>query len=103
MRDGLYLGFVSSFAYGADLFIGWTFWLHVSPARWLLITFGRVFRAMGVRGSALYGSLAFDGAKAMREVMHRAVRQGVDVATEQTEAAGQGSIGSAIPVVAVSI
>ncbi len=98
--DGVYLGFVSSFAYGSDLFIGWTFWLNLSPARWLLMTLARMFKG---QGAGLYGGLVYDQPKAMREVMHSAVRQGVDVATGERAPTGQGAIGSTVPIVTVPV
>jgi hypothetical protein len=95
LSSGVYDGFVSSFAYGTDLFIGWTFWLSLSPLKWAATTLGRTFRSRGV---GIYGSLLYDPPKAMREVMHSAVRQGVDVATGETAPLAQGEIGSAVPV-----
>jgi hypothetical protein len=100
LEDGNYLGFVSSFAYGSDLYIGWTFWLNVSPGRWLITMLARLFKGWG---SGVYGSLVFDLAKALREVMHSAVRQGVDVAVGATEASGQGIIGTRIQVTPVNL
>jgi hypothetical protein len=99
LDDALFTGFVSSFGYGTDLFIGWTFWLNVSPARWLLRHLERLFRG---DGAGIYGSLVFDQPKAMREVMHSAVRQGVDIATGQTRPLGEGTIaGMSVPTVPV--
>ena len=97
ITGGSYQGFVSCFAYGADLFIGWTFWLHLSPAKWLGLTLRRM-----LQGSPVYGSLAFDAAKAMREMIHSAVRQGVDVAAGDVGPVGQGTIGQMVPIIAVS-
>lgn len=97
LDDAMFTGFVSSFAYGTDLFIGWTFWLNVSPARWLLRHLQRLFRG---EGAGIYGSLTFDQPKAMREVMHSAVRQGVDIATGDGQPLGQGTIaGMSVPTV----
>src|SRR5258708_21653613 len=39
VRQGIFYGLVSCFASGNDLYIGWTFLLYLSPARWLLIYF----------------------------------------------------------------
>ncbi len=101
MVSGLYRGWVASFAYGSDLFIGWTFWVSISPARWVLMNLGQIWRGITLRQSSFYGGLSNDTAKAMREVMHSAVRQGVDMASEETAAVGQGVIGYSVPVVAV--
>jgi len=96
--DGHFSGFVSSFNYGTDLFIGWTFWLTMSPAQWLWWSVRRMFRAAS---DNIYGSLTNDQPKAMREVMHAAVRQGVDMATGRIEPRGQGSLGSTVPITSV--
>jgi hypothetical protein len=96
MSDGIYTGLVSCFPHGSDLFIGWTFWLALSPARWVLTSLGRLFG----RGAGIYGGTLWDQPKAMREVLHSAVREGVDVATGSTEPVAQGTFGTSVPIVA---
>lgn len=103
LRHGLFAGYVSSFAYGNDLFVGWTFWLYMSPARWVLLALGRAFQALTLRGSALYVALRYDPAKALRETLHSTLRQGVDVASGRVRPAGGGSIGSALPIEAAPV
>lgn len=78
--DGAFTGFVSAFSYGTDLFIGWTFWAAYSPFRLVLTVMKRMTRALMMRGNAIYTGLAYDSAKALREVMHSVVRLGVDQA-----------------------
>ncbi len=92
LRTGNYRGFVSCFAYGQDLFIGWTFWIRLSPAEWLAIMFRRI-----ARGSVFYAGLSSDDPKAMREMLHGAVREGVDVAIGRIESQGDG-LGSDLDV-----
>jgi hypothetical protein len=99
VRQGVFYGLVSCFASGEDLFLGWTYWFSLSPARWLLIVIRRLFWFLRFRGSAIYMSLQFDRARALREALHSAVREGADVATGQLAAQGQGTIGSRVPVV----
>ena len=92
---GHYRGVVSCFPYGNDLFIGWTFWIHLSPAQWLAIMFRRIFR-----GSAVYAGLSFDDPKALREMLHGAVREGVDVAMGRIDPRGDGmGSDSDVPVI----
>jgi len=98
LDDSFFTGFVSSFAYGTDLYIGWIFWLDLSPAGWLTLSLRRMF---GGAGKGIYGSLIHDRPKAMREVMHAAVRQGVDMANGEVAPIGQGDRG--IPVTNVSL
>jgi len=99
VRQGTFYGLVSCFASGNDLYIGWTFWLYLSPARWLLIWLRRLLWEIRFRGHAIYVSLQFDRAKALREALHSASREGVDVAAGQVAAQGQGTVGSLVPVV----
>jgi hypothetical protein len=58
----------------------------------------RIFQSLFGRGSDLYISLRYDSARALRETIHSATREGVDVAVGRLEALGQGIVGSAIPV-----
>lgn len=98
LRRDLFSGFISCFAYGKDLYVGWTFWLRVSPARVLLMVIARLWQTLMRRGTDLYVSLRYDYARAMREAMHSVAREGVDVAIGQTRPHGQGVIGSTVQV-----
>jgi len=98
LRRNLFSGFISCFAYGNDLYVGWTFWLRVSPARVLLMVVARLWQTLMRQGTDLYVSLRYDYARAMREAMHSAAREGVDVAVGQTRPHGQGVIGSTVQV-----
>jgi hypothetical protein len=99
LQSGIFYGYVACFAYGHDLYIGWTFWVRISPFRYLCMFVARIWQSLVNRGSDLYTSLRYDTARAMRETIHSATREGVDVAVGRVEAQGQGIIGSAIPVV----
>lgn len=99
LQSGMFYGYVACFAYGRDLYIGWTFWVRISPFRYLCMFIARIWQSLVNRGSDLYVSLRYDTARAMRETIHSATREGVDVAVGQAEAQGMGIIGSAIPVV----
>jgi len=99
VRQQLFCGLVSCFANGNDLYIGWTYWFSLSPARWLLTLIRRFFWFLRLHGSEIYLSLQFDTTRALREALHSAVREGVDVAAGQLPAQGQGTIGSLVPVV----
>jgi hypothetical protein len=100
VRQGIFYGLISCLASGNDLYIGWTFWLYLSPARWLLIHLRRFLWECRFQGHAIYVSLQFDRAKALREALHSAVREGVDVAAGQLPAQGHGTVGALVPVVA---
>lgn len=100
IKQGIFYALVSCFDNGGDLYIGWTFWLYLSPARYLWTAIRRLLWELRNRGHAIYVSLQFDRARALREALHSAVREGVDVAAGQLMAQGQGTIGSIVPVVA---
>jgi hypothetical protein len=91
VRRGLFSGLICSFAYGQDLYVGWTFWLRISPLRYLLMLLARLWQTLMRRGTDLYVSLRYDYARAMREAMHSAAREGVDVAIGHERPQGQGT------------
>lgn len=98
LHSDMFYGYVACFGYGQDLYIGWTFWSKVSPIRYVFMFIARLWQSLFNRGSDLDVMLRYDSARALREVIHSATREGVDVAVGRLEALGQGIIGSAIPV-----
>jgi hypothetical protein len=98
LRRGLFTGFISCFAYGQDLYVGWTFYLRISPLRYLLMALARIWQTLKRQGTDLYVTLRFDYARAMREAMHSVAREGVDVAVGQERPQGEGIIGQAVQV-----
>jgi hypothetical protein len=98
IRRDLFTGFVSCFAYGKDLYLGWTFWLRISPLRYLLTRLARSWQTLTRRETDLYVTLRFDYARAMREAMHSVAREGIDVAFGQAPPQGQGTVGTSVPV-----
>jgi hypothetical protein len=98
LRRGLFTGFISCFSYGQDLYVGWTFFLRISPLRYLLMALARVWQTLKRQGTDLYVTLRFDYARAMREAMHSVAREGIDVAVGQIRPQGQGIIGEAVKV-----
>ncbi|HEV2891409.1 MAG TPA: hypothetical protein VGX28_13635 [Frankiaceae bacterium] len=80
LRDGRFTAYVSTFGYGADLFVGWTMWWESLP----IIVFFEYLRSMAAavvaRGTFFHQVLRGDRAKAFRDVVHAATREGVDAA-----------------------
>jgi hypothetical protein len=74
-------------------------WLYQSFLRVLWESVKRLFWQLRFRGNAVYVSQQADRTKALREAIHSAVREGADVAAGQATPHGQGTLGSAIPVV----
>jgi hypothetical protein len=102
LRRGIFTGFISCFPQGRDLYVGWTFWLSLAPWRWFLMALVRIWQNMTQHGTDLYQTLRYESAKAMRDAMHSAAREGLDVAAGQIAPQGQG-ITSSIPVVTTDI
>jgi hypothetical protein len=102
LRRGIFTGFISCFPQGADLYVGWTFWLSLPPWRWFVMALARIWQNVTQRGTDLYLTLRYESAKAMREAMHSAAREGLDVAAGQISPQGQG-ITSTIPVVTTDV
>lgn len=98
VRDGIFTGYVSCFGYGEDLFVGWTFWWNLSPFRWFLIALGRLWQTLTLRGSQLYIIARYEGGKALRDAVHAAAREGVDVASGDVASHATRGIGAEIPV-----
>jgi len=98
LRRGLFTGFIACFGYGRDLYVGWTFYLRISPLRFLLMAVARLWQTLMRHGSELYVTLRFDYARAMREAMHSIAHEGVEVAMGQARPQGQGTVGSAVQV-----
>jgi hypothetical protein len=98
LNSYIFYGYVACFGYGQDLYIGWTFWSKLSPIRYVFMFLGRLWQSLFNRGSDLHVSLRYDSARALRETIHSATREGVDVAIDRLAARGHGIIGSAIPV-----
>jgi hypothetical protein len=99
LRRGIFAGYVACFPYGQDLYVGWTFWVRLSPFRWICMVIARIWQSITNRGSDLYTSLRYDSARAMRESMHSATREGVDVAIGRLTGQGHGIVGSTMSLV----
>jgi hypothetical protein len=82
LRDQAYAAYVSVFAYGTGLYLGWTMWRTRSGAvviwHFLKDMAGGLFGYSGLIGRML----RTEKARAMREAVHAAVREGVDAAVQ---------------------
>jgi hypothetical protein len=75
LRRGRFRGFLSCFPHGRDLYLGWTFWLRMSPARLLLLILGRRLRNPG-GGGDIDQALGAESARALVAAMHSAALAG---------------------------
>jgi hypothetical protein len=81
LRRGFFTGYVTCFAHGQDLYIGWTYWIRISPARVLLMRIGRKFQNYTGRGDDIFQTLRFESAQAGIAAIHTCLLEGVDAAT----------------------
>jgi hypothetical protein len=86
LRRGLFAGYISSFAHGDDLYIGWTFWIYVSPLRALMMRLGRKVQDYTGRGNDIYQTLRFESTQATINAIAACTIEGVEFA-----AGGPGS------------
>jgi hypothetical protein len=99
LHSGIFYGYIACFAYGEDLYVGWTFWIRISPVQYVGMFLGRIFQSMFNKSNDLYVSLRYDSARALRETIHNASREGVDFAIAGIDTAEPMIVGTAIPVV----
>ena len=85
LRRGHFSGYISCFAHGHDLYVGWTFWLHMSPLRLLMMVIGRNMQDVTSRGDGIYRSLRFESTRALVAAMHGAALAGIDAASSEPD------------------
>ena len=98
LRSGLFYGYIACFPYGQDLYVGWTFYFRLSPLRYVLMFIARLWQTLSNRHNDIYVTLRYDSARAMREAMHSAAREGLDVAIGEIAPQGHGIIGGQVHV-----
>ncbi len=85
IRDGNYYAYVNVFGYGTSLYVGWSMWRR-RPGRTLIFTFWRDLFANAVnRADLMRQMLRTEKARAMREALDIATREGIEAAIEGTE------------------
>ena len=80
VRRGYFAGYVSCFPHGHDLYVGWTYWIYISPVRLFLVRVGRRFQDYTGRGNDMYQTLRYEPARATIAALHSCTLEGVDVA-----------------------
>ena len=83
LRRGHFRGYISCFVHGTDLYVGWTFWLYMSPLRLLMMVIGRNIKDAISQRKAIQRSLRFESARALMAAIHGATLAGIDAASEQ--------------------
>ncbi len=88
LRRDHFSGYISCFGHGRDLYVGWTFWLHMSPLRLLMMIIGRNFQDLTRRGDGIRRSLRFESTRALVAAMHGATLAGIEAASCERDPAG---------------
>jgi hypothetical protein len=88
LRRDHFSGYISCFAHEHDLYVGWTFWLHMSPLRLLMMVIGRNMQDVTSRGDGIYRSLRFESTRALVAAMHGAALAGIDAASSDPDPVG---------------
>jgi hypothetical protein len=83
--DGHYEAFITVFAYGSGLYLGWTMWRSRRGAHLLGRYLADVFRNMAGQLDPVSRMLRTEQARAMREAVHAVCREGLHVAVDRTE------------------
>jgi len=84
LRRGYFAGYVSCFGHGNDLYVGWTFWIRISPVRLFLMRIGRRFQDYTGRGDDMHQTLRYEPVRATIAALHACTLEGVDIATGGT-------------------
>ncbi|MER5201148.1 hypothetical protein ACWD3J_40755 [Streptomyces sp. NPDC002755] len=102
ITDREYQVYVSVFSYGTGLYVGWSLWSSRRPIgmffRFLKDSLFSPFKGQ----RAFMGQLSSHRARALREAVHSAVREGVDAANHNLNVPLSQTFGHDIPVETVS-
>ncbi|HUY51862.1 MAG TPA: hypothetical protein VMV92_40210 [Streptosporangiaceae bacterium] len=80
LRRGVFAGFISCFPHGRDLYVGWTFWIYMSPLRLMIMKVGRQIQNWTGRGNDIHQTLRYDSTRATIAALHACTMEGIDAA-----------------------
>ncbi|MFF2363378.1 hypothetical protein ACFVU0_11765 [Streptomyces sp. NPDC058122] len=102
ITDREYQAYVSVFAYGTGLYVGWSLWSSRRP----MAMFGRFLKdslSSPFKGQSEFkGQISSQRARALREAVHSAVREGIDAANHDLHVPLSQTFGHDIPVETVN-
>ena len=81
---GHFTGYVTAYDFGRDLHIGWTYYWRLSIVRFALLAISNLLNGLRGRQTEVHVLARYEPAKTMREALHAAAREGVDMATSAT-------------------
>lgn len=98
LTERYYIAYVSVFAYGTSLYVGWTMW-RTRRGYILIGTFIKdVVGSILGRTGLVNQMLRTEKVRAMREALHSAVREGVEVAVRGIEVPIAATFGHDLPI-----
>jgi hypothetical protein len=99
---GHFIGYVTAYEFGNDLHIGWTYFWRLSIARYVLLGIGNLLNGLRGRQTEVHVLARYEPAKTMREALHAAAREGVDMAGSATRFATGLAMPANVPVDSVA-
>ncbi|MGI5244988.1 adhesin [Dactylosporangium sp. CA-139066] len=93
-----YVAYVSVFAFGTSLYVGWTMWRSRRGVALVGQFIKDLFGSMLGRTGIINQMLRTERVRAMREAVHSAVREGVDAAVEGINVPIAATFGYEIPI-----
>ncbi|OIV38882.1 hypothetical protein BIV57_03875 [Mangrovactinospora gilvigrisea] len=98
VSSGRYSAFVSVFAYGTGLYVGWTMWRSRRGAVLIGVFLKDLLGALVGRSDTVRQMLRTERARAMREAVHSATREGVETVVNGLEVSIASAFGQELPV-----
>ncbi|WP_430783710.1 adhesin [Actinoplanes sp. G11-F43] len=102
VTERTYIAYVSVFAFGTSLYVGWTMWRERRGIALIVQFFKDLIGSMLGRTGIVNQMLRTERVRAMREAVHSAVREGVDAAVENIEVPLAATFGYDVPIESVS-
>jgi hypothetical protein len=93
-----YVAYATVFAYGTSLYVGWTMWRNRFGAQLIGIFLKDLVGGILGRTDLISQMLRTEKVRAMREAVHSAVREGVEIAIEGVEISIVSTFGYEIPI-----
>ncbi|WP_406458107.1 hypothetical protein OG782_35260 [Streptomyces sp. NBC_00876] len=94
---GPYVAYVTVFAYGTSLYLGWTMWRRRTGISYVATFWKDVLGGLLGRTGTVNQMLRTEGARAMREAVHSAVREGVEAVATSLDRPTATTFGAAPP------
>ncbi|MGK5732052.1 hypothetical protein [Streptomyces sp. URMC 124] len=98
VSNGRYVAYVSVFAYGTSLYMGWTMWRMRRGWRIIGTYFKDLVGGFMGRTGDVNQMLRTERPRAMREAVHSAVREGVEIAVQGIEVPIASTFGQDLPI-----